>query len=72
MRNLNRNGAARSLAENVKRWRIGLGMTQEQAARKLKISRATLTRIEGCHQNTTLMAIDKIANGIKMPVRELF
>lgn len=61
---------AERLAHNLKKRRGG--MTQEQFAKKLGISRATLTRLENAAQNTTLQTIEQISKSCKCDVGELF
>lgn len=47
-------------------------MTQEQFAKKLGISRATLTRLESASQNTTIATLDQISKALKCDVGDLF
>ena len=61
---------AEQLASNL-RARRG-GWTQEEFARRLGISRATLTRLEGAAQNTTLKTLEQISRALRCPVGELF
>lgn len=61
---------AKRLAENL-RTRRG-EMTQEQFAKKLGISRATLTRLESASQNTTIATLDQISKALKCDVGNLF
>lgn len=58
------------LARNLKVRRGEL--TQDAFARKLGISRATLTRLEGAAQNTTIATLEQIAKSLRCDVRELF
>lgn len=46
--------------------------TQEVFARKLDISRATLTRLESASQNTTLQTLDQITKSLRCDVADLF
>ncbi|MFC4878507.1 helix-turn-helix transcriptional regulator [Microbulbifer halophilus] len=46
--------------------------TQEAFARKLGISRATLTRLESASQNTTLKTLDQITKSLRCDVGDLF
>ncbi|MFC6633711.1 helix-turn-helix domain-containing protein [Microbulbifer taiwanensis] len=46
--------------------------TQETFARKLGISRATLTRLESASQNTTLQTLDQITKSLRCDVGDLF
>lgn len=61
---------AKRLAQNL-RTRRG-EMTQEQFAKKLGISRATLTRLENASQNTTITTLDQISRALKCDVGDLF
>ena len=58
------------LSDNLKARRGKL--SQEQFARKLRISRATLTRLENCSQNTTLKTLEQITKSLKCDIGELF
>ncbi|WP_425606609.1 helix-turn-helix transcriptional regulator [Microbulbifer litoralis] len=60
----------RKLARNL-RTRRGQ-QTQEAFARKLGISRATLTRLESASQNTTLKTLDRITKSLRCDVGDLF
>lgn len=60
---------ADTLAENLKSRRGDL--TQEAFARKLGISRATLTRLESAAQNTTIATLEQIAKSLRCGAGEL-
>ncbi len=47
-------------------------VTQEVFARKLGISRATLTRLENSGQNTTLKTLDQLTKSLRCNIGELF
>lgn len=61
---------AQLLAKNL-RARRG-EMTQEVFARKLGISRATLTRLESASQNTTINTLNQITKALKCDIGDLF
>ena len=61
---------AKRLAENLKARRGN--MTQEAFAKKLGISRATLTRLENCSQNTTIKTLEQIAKALRCDIGDLF
>jgi transcriptional regulator with XRE-family HTH domain len=61
---------ARQLADNL-RARRGR-RTQQAFARKLGISRATVTRLEAASQNTTIKTLEQIAKALRCPVGDLF
>jgi transcriptional regulator with XRE-family HTH domain len=60
---------AATLATNLRNRRGDL--TQEQFARKLGISRPTLTRLENGAQNTTIKTLDQIAKSLKCDAGDL-
>ncbi len=47
-------------------------LTQEVFARKLGVSRATLTRLENGAQNTTLNTLQQITKALRCSVGDLF
>ncbi|WP_461482159.1 helix-turn-helix domain-containing protein [Porticoccus sp.] len=61
---------ADNLAINLRKRRGKL--SQEAFARKLGISRATLTRLENGVQNTTLKTLDQITKSLRCDVGDLF
>ncbi len=60
----------KQLSENLKARRGKL--TQEEFAKKLRISRSTLTRLENCSQNTTLKTLEQITKSLKCDIGDLF
>ncbi|MBD3618632.1 MAG: helix-turn-helix transcriptional regulator [Chromatiales bacterium] len=58
------------LARNLRTRRGDL--SQEVFARKLGISRATLTRLESAAQNTTIKTLEQIAKALKCDIGDLF
>lgn len=58
------------LARNLRTRRGNL--SQEVFARKLGISRATLTRLESAAQNTTIKTLEQIAKALKCDIGDLF
>lgn len=61
---------AEKLARNLKSRRGQ--QTQEVFARKLGISRATLTRLENAAQNTTLNTLEQLTKSLRCEVGDLF
>ena len=61
---------ARALAANL-RARRG-DRTQEVFARRLGVSRATLTRLESGGQNTTIKTLEQISRALHCQIGELF
>ena len=47
-------------------------MTQEAFARKLGVSRATLTRLENAGQNTTIRTLQQITRSLRCDIGDLF
>ena len=60
----------KKLAENLKARRGKL--TQQSFAKKLGVSRATLTRLENCSQNTTIKTLEQIAKALRCDIGDLF
>lgn len=60
---------AEILAQNLKTRRGEL--TQDMFARKLGISRPTLTRVERASQNTTINTLEQIAKALRCHVCDL-
>lgn len=60
---------AEILAQNLRTRRGEL--TQEAFARKLGISRPTLTRLESAAQNTTISTLEQIAKALRCHVCDL-
>jgi transcriptional regulator with XRE-family HTH domain len=61
---------AKRLADTLRKERGSL--SQETFARRLGISRASLTRIENCSQNTTLRTLERIAKALRCELGDLF
>lgn len=61
---------AQALAKNLRKLRGD--KTQEVFARKLGISRPTLTRLESAAQNTTISTLEQITKALKCNVDDLF
>ncbi len=58
------------LSENLKILRGK--QTQQAFAKKLGISRATLTRLENCAQNTTIKTLEQITKSLRCDIGDLF
>jgi transcriptional regulator with XRE-family HTH domain len=63
---------AERLAEKLRNLRAGTGLSQVQMARRLRISRSTLNRLEVASQNTTLRTLDHLCRTLKCEPGELF
>lgn len=62
--------AAARLAANLRRQRGNL--SQKAFARKLGVSRATVTRLEAGSQNATLKTLDQLSKALRCDVADLF
>lgn len=60
------------LAETLQRLRREAGLTQAQMARRLGISRPTLTRLENAGQNMTLQTLKQLCRALKCEPGDLF
>lgn len=63
---------ARELAETLRRMRASAGLTHEEMARRLGISRPTYTRLENADQNTTLKTLTQLCRALGCHVGDLF
>jgi transcriptional regulator with XRE-family HTH domain len=62
----------RLLAETLRRARQDAALTQAQMARKLGISRPTLTRLENADQNVTLKTVSRLCRALRCDPGDLF
>ena len=58
------------LADNLKKRRGDV--SQAQYARKLGISRPTLTRLENAQQNTTIATLERVCKALKCDIGDIF
>jgi len=63
---------AERLAGKLRNLREGIGLSQVQMARRLRISRSTLNRLEVANQNTTLRTLDQLCRTLKCEPGDLF
>jgi len=63
---------AERLAERLRKLREEAGLSQVQMARRLRISRSTLNRLEVASQNTTLRTLDHLCRTLKCEPGDLF
>jgi DNA-binding XRE family transcriptional regulator len=61
----------RRLATRIKGFRATAGWTQAQLAGRAGLNRAYLAEIECARRNPSLRSVIKIANALRVPVREL-
>jgi transcriptional regulator with XRE-family HTH domain len=62
----------RLLAESLRRLREEAGWSQDELARRLGISRPTLTRLENAGQNVTLQTLSKLCRRLRCEPGDLF
>ena len=62
----------RLLAESLRRLRQEAGLTQGQLARRLRISRPSLNRLESASQNTTLKTLGQLCRALRCEPGDLF
>jgi len=60
------------LAQNVKKRRESLGMTQEQLAETAKLSLQTINTLEGCRMWISDKSITRIAKALNIEIFQLF
>ncbi|REB08722.1 XRE family transcriptional regulator [Sporosarcina sp. BI001-red] len=60
------------LANNIKTYRKSKGITQEEMARDIEISRSALSRIETGSYSPSAKTMGKISNYFKVPIGEIF
>ena len=59
--------------KNVKRYREGLGYTQQKAAAQLRMPQQTYDTVEsGSMRNPTLRTLLRVVNGLDMELSEVF
>jgi transcriptional regulator with XRE-family HTH domain len=60
------------LAENIKRYRTKMGLSQDQLARKAGITYSTLTKLEsGVNQNPKVKTLLQIAKALEVTLNDL-
>lgn len=62
----------KSLGKKVQRFRKRIGLTQEQVAEKVGISRAYMGYIEQGRYSASLEVIEKIAKALRIKMSDLF
>lgn len=61
----------RVVARNVRRVRVGRGLSQEKLAVDAAIDRTHVSRIERARENPTIVVLDRLARALKVDIREL-
>lgn len=61
----------RAFIENVRARRLELELTQDEVARKMKISQSSYAEIEGGRRTPTLEAVERVAKALKTEALEL-
>jgi transcriptional regulator with XRE-family HTH domain len=60
------------LAENIKRYRTKMGLSQDQLARKARITYSTLTKLEsGVNQNPKVKTLQQLAAALEVTLNDL-
>lgn len=60
------------LADNLKRYRAKIGLSQDQLARKAGITYSTLTKLEsGVNQNPKVKTLQKLAKALDVTLDDL-
>ena len=60
------------LAQNIKKFRIQLGLSQEELARKAGITYSTLIKLEsGVNKNPTVKTLQQLASGLGVSLDQL-
>lgn len=62
----------KKFGERVRKFRKGLGISQEELADRSGLHRTYIGMIERAEKNITLVNIEKIASGLDTTIRELF
>jgi len=60
-----------NFGEIIRRIRREKNLSQEKLAELAKVDAKTIIQIEGGKRNPTLKSLQKIANGLKVPLRDL-
>lgn len=64
--------ARRTVASNVRRRRIGLGLTQEDFAEHANLDVRHVQKIEAGDVNLTLRTLSVVAKALRLSLRDLF
>ncbi len=60
------------LAENIKRYRVEKGLSQEQLAQRASITYSTLAKLEsGANQNPTVKTLQQVARALEVTLDDL-
>jgi transcriptional regulator with XRE-family HTH domain len=62
---------AKQLGEMIQRLRKGAGISQEEFAEKINISRTHMGHIEQGRRKPSLRILEKIAKGLRVQVKDL-
>lgn len=63
---------SRRLADVLRTMRQEAGVSQVEMAKRLRISRATLNRLESASQNTTLRTLNQLCRSLRCEPSDLF
>lgn len=60
------------MARRLKYWRKRRGLSQEELAKRAKVGRSYLARLETARQDPTLSTLEKLARALRVKVTRLF
>lgn len=74
MKNMSDNQVYQMISNNIKSYRVEMGMTQRELADKANISISYLSKIEsdGCDQTISIAMLNQIANALDRDIAEFF
>lgn len=64
--------ASRLLAWNLRRHRVGRGISQQRLAAGVEMARGYVARMERGLENPTLGTVDRLAKALSVPIAEFF
>lgn len=65
-------GAREKLGKRIQKLRKEIGLTQEELAEKLNISRTHIGHIEQGRKSPSIKLMEKIAKSLRVKVRDIF
>lgn len=71
-RSFEQNALQRAFGERVREIRKSQSLSQEQLAERSGLDRTYIVSIEQGHRNISLVAIGKVASGLRVPIALLF
>jgi DNA-binding XRE family transcriptional regulator len=61
-----------SLAKNITKLRKKMGISQDRLSKRADMSLSSIVNVENGKYDPTLKTLDKVANGLKVPIYILF